>query len=340
MKYAILVLFLAIQAHALDIHEFQTTEADTDFAQKFSQLNMNAADCKLGWKDSGTSVGLKVKCNGVKWKWVPENEATSVETQVVSYQLGRFLGMSSIVIPSDYYTLTNPGLSSFYQLMTSHPERNRWRAENSATLRRKIESGATSMVGVVTPHLESGSPEVPSLANPESNTINSSHPIAKFIRAGGPQPSAGRRMGLGVRAPNGATPTETELELARQFSQIMVLDILTGQWDRWSGGNIECSFQGDTVFFISRDNGGASMTGPGKFEKYSRIVSRFDRAQIERLSHLVQLLKDPNEAPAVASALKLKSSPRYLLERAQQVLKHVDQLIRNYGESEVYFPSR
>jgi hypothetical protein len=59
------------------------------------------------------------------------------------------------------------------------------------------------------------------LANPSANTINSTDPVARFIRADGPVPSASRRMSL--RGIEGGS--ESELELARQFSEIMVLDI-------------------------------------------------------------------------------------------------------------------
>ena len=117
----------------------------------------------------------------------------------------------------------------------------------------------------------------------------------------------------------------------------MVLDILTGEWDRFSGGNVEGGHVGDRAVFISRDNGGASMADAGNFNKYSSIVTRFNRSTIERVQKLVQLLNDPNEKPQLVTALQLKSDPKFLLARCNQVLAHVKASVAKYGEKAVYF---
>jgi hypothetical protein len=68
-----------------------------------------------------------------------------------------------------------------------------------------------------------------------------------------------------------------------------------------------------------RDNGGASMTGPGTFAKYSRIVTRFDRAQIQRVERLVQLLSDRDQLAELAAALHLSSDPRSFYSTARRL---------------------
>ncbi len=339
MKTLLLTVFAfsLTTASAADLSsEFQTTSRDREFAELMAKLNLNAEGIKLAYKDGGTSVGLKIDRGDEKFgKWLPRNSAGNPEAQVVSYQLGRFLGMSELVMPSAYYKLDGTALSMFKKLLQGAPERNRWRRENRDTNLADIAQNPSGIMGVFTPALEPKSQEVIGLANPSANTINSADPIARFIRADGPVPSASRRMSLrGIKG-----GSESELELAREFSQIMALDILTGQWDRWSGGNVEATTDGSRVYFTARDNGGASMNGPGAFAKYSRIVTRFDRAQIERLEKLVQLLSDRDQSTQLTAALHLSSDPRFLLNRAQNLLAFVRTQAAQHGDA-TYFTAR
>src|SRR5262245_54699044 len=316
--------------------EFQTTPRDAEFAELMSKLNLNAEGIRLKYKDGGTSVGLKVDLSEKKLgKWLPRNSAGNPESQVVSYQLGRFLGMNELVMPSAYYQLDGAALSTFQRILQGARENNRWRRQNRDLNLAAIGQNPSGLMGVFTPLLEPNSEEAVGLANASANTINSANPIARFIRADGPLPSASRRMSLrGIKG-----GSESELELARQFSQVMVLDILTGQWDRWSGGNVEATTDGSRVYFVARDNGGASMTGPGSFAKYSRIVTRFDRAQMERVDRLVHLLSDRDQFAQLVAALQLNSDPRFLLDRAQHLLTFVRTQNLQQGDG-AFFPQR
>ena len=317
--------------------ELQTTPQDVAFAKQMSELNFNAEGIRLTYKDGGTSVGMKIDQGNEKLgKWLPRNSAGNPEAQVVSYQLGRFLAMSALVMPSAYYKLDGEALSIFRKLLQGAQEKNRWRRENRDLNLAAIAQNPSGIIGVFTPYLEHKSEEVVGLANSSANTINSADPIARFIRADGPMPSGSRRMSLrGVKEGG----SESELELARQFSRIMVLDILTGQWDRWSGGNVEAATDGSSVHFVARDNGGASMTGPGTNAKYSHIVTRFDRVQIERVEKLVQLLSDRDQSTQLIEALHLSSDPRFLLNRAQTLLAFVSTQASQHGDA-AYFLAR
>lgn len=327
----------SVSALAADLSsEFQTIPRDADFAKLMSKLNLNAEGIKLTYKDGGTSVGLKIDQGDEKLgKWLPRNSAGNPESQVVSYQLGRFLGMSDLVMPSAYYQLDGAALATFQRILQNARENNRWRRQNRDLNLAAIAQNSSGLMGVFTPYLEPKSEEVVGLANSSANTINSADPIARFIRADGSVPAASRRMSL--RGLKGGS--ESELELARQFSQIMVLDILTGQWDRWSGGNVEAATDGTRVNFVARDNGGASMTGPGTFAKYSRIVTRFDRAQLERVERLAQLLSDRDQSAQLVTALQLNSDPRFLLSRAQNLVAFVRTQDSQHGDA-AFFQSR
>ena len=107
---------MSFSAHAFSPDEFQTTDTDVEFADLVKRLDFNDADIRLKYKDSGTSVGMKVKRGDEKiGKWAPPNSATDPEAQVVAYTLGRFLGMRDLVVPSAYYVVQGPALATFVQ---------------------------------------------------------------------------------------------------------------------------------------------------------------------------------------------------------------------------------
>lgn len=333
MLNAVVVALIALNSWADVSNQFQTTAGDQEFLSKVQTLDLNCAGCTFKYKDTGTSVGMKIKINGEKGgKFVPPCSATNIEAQVVAYQLGRFLGMSNIVMPSAYYTLKGRALGEFKAMLNRASERNRWRLENrNKTLAAINGPSSAGLLGVYTAALDGGSPEVKGLAKPEANTINSAHPIAKFIKANGPVPSPGRMMTLQLAGVSNV-PAESELELARQFSKIMVLDMLAGEWDRWSGGNVEATIEDGKVFLLSRDNGGASMRGVAHMAKYKGIVTRFDREQIGRVRVLVQLLEDSSAGPELVKALQIRSANHSLLVRAKDILEHVKRQSAAHGE--------
>lgn len=78
-------------------------------------------------------------------------------------------------------------------------------------------------------------------------------------------------------------------DLARQMSDLVVFDHLTGNWDRWSGGNIGYRQDAELVLFI--DNDGAFFERPpedalARSERMLAGVDRFSRSLVERLDTL------------------------------------------------------
>jgi hypothetical protein len=325
-------------ARDLRAEEFQILPRDRDFEALRLRLNLEDPAYALEFKSTGTSLGLKIKDAQKKsvGKFLPTNGAANIEAQIVSHRLGQFLHMSHMVVPSGPYTLGPRATGIFYDMVSSAQETNQWRRENQEELLEALQRNSQSLSGVLTPKTEEW--EVEELVSASQNTINRTHPLAQMVQANGPKPSATQLMSLkGVRAKDGRIPTETQLELSRQLSQIMVLDILCGQWDRWSGGNLEASINSSgRLYLIARDNGGASMKGTNWINPYLRIVSRFDRNQIQRVQRLVTLLSG-NERIALAAALELKSDSSALLARANALLAHVQNMSAQWGEQNVFF---
>lgn len=190
------LLFVSLLAHADVSTYFDSSPEHQKFAEFVSQLDLGCADCSLEYKDSGTSVGMKLKIAGKKaGKWVPRCSATNPEAQVVSYNMARFLGMGELVVPSAYLRAQGAALNQFKSMLSSARERNKWRLKNrNDSLAEIAASGAKGLLGVYTIQMGGGSLEAKGIANSAANTINRSHPIARFIRADGPTPSPGRHL--------------------------------------------------------------------------------------------------------------------------------------------------
>lgn len=333
---------------AITPQDFETLEQDTKFVGQLVELDFEAPGVLLEYNPGTTSVGIEVRKDDKQLgKWKPQNSATDVESQVVSYHIGRYLGMSRMVIPSAYYTMKTGAIAQFKTMLNKQAHKGQLQQNKVKTL-NAIAKNPNTLEGVFTTKSRNKA-EAVDVVKASANTLNSAHPLVGFIKASGAMPSAEKKMSLkGVvmkeKDEKGkekviGTPESTELKLARQLSQLMVLDILIGQWDRFSGGNLEATFDKKTgeVWFYARDNGGAGMNGTAQLKKYFGLVTRFDRAQIERVEQLLnELQADP---AATATAIQLRSKPKSLIDRATALLNHVEAQIKAHGEAKVFFPA-
>lgn len=322
------------QPSSISAQDFTVKDHDIKFENFSNALDLEGTEYTLEYKSTGTSVGFKLlKDKDKVGKWVPPNSATDLESQVVYYELSKFFEMNDIVVPSTYFTIKTNAIAKFKKMLEGANEKNKWRKINRDASLTTISKNPHSFEGVLTAQVKNDA-EAIGVADSESNTINSSHKIAQFIRADGPMPSKDKEITLkGLKTTDGKIPKSNELALAREFSKIMVVDILTGQWDRWSGGNVEAKYDKKTLglHFSARDNGGGSMMGTSHLNKYFGIVTRFDKKQIQKVELLLKYLKeDPN---AVAKAIKLRSNTKHLLARVEKLLEHV----KEHGEK-AFFP--
>ncbi len=316
------------------------------------ELDLKSPEVTLDYKLGTTSVGLKIVKNGkyVAY-WYPEGNISAVpEGQVVTYALARFLHMNELVTPSDYFDVGGDALKTLIGFLENDDEDrdDPWKQKSIADVlngaRRHLNDG-TALAGALILKMDKFEPY--ELVDWQNNRFNSEHAIAKMIRASEPQPSSIRILDLpDFVSENGEINTSTEEKLANDLSQIMVLDMLAGQVDRFSGGNLEARFDKSEddpkvghLRFLIRDNGQAEFidgTPEGdEFKKYLAIVTRFDRKQIQRVALLSSLIeKNPAE---IKSTLGMKSDVGLLKERADAVLEHVEMQIQLYGEDMVFF---
>lgn len=132
-------------------------------------------------------------------------------------------------------------------------------------------------------------------------------------------------------------------DLARQASDLVVLDFITGNWDRYSGENVGLDATGTLVLFI--DNDAAFMEGPPRDQldrNKARLEStqRFSRRLVAAIraldeDHLAATLGD--EAPG--RPLVSKAVLTGVAARMKELIAVVDAKTRQHGEAiTLYFP--
>ena len=138
----------------------------------------------------------------------------------------------------------------------------------------------------------------------------------------------------------GTSVPDDQRELARQISTLVAFDFLTGNWDRWSGGNVGIDKASGTLLYI--DNDGAFFEVPPqdglqKNEKLLRAVDKLSRGFITRLRTL--------DEAALAHALGEESPGVPLLSRKalsgvasrrERLLAIVDAKVRDAGEDATF----
>ncbi len=141
----------------------------------------------------------------------------------------------------------------------------------------------------------------------------------------------------------GSTIPPDQTTRAEEISTLIVFDVLTGNWDRWSGQNVPMDAAGHLIY---RDNNGGFSEPFGDrmlagVMRHLRLVQRFSRGVIGRARGLTEasvraeMALDPDPAHPPLSPVQITS----LLRRRDALVAYVDELVRRYGDAAVYpFP--
>ena len=129
--------------------------------------------------------------------------------------------------------------------------------------------------------------------------------------------------------------------MARETSQLVVFDYVTGNWDRWSGGNVGQDKDKGELLFI--DNDGAFFENPPKdaLARNKRLLEGMDRFPaplIERLrtvdeTNLREAFGKDGDGKPLLSAKVISA----VAARAKEVLEHVDKKVAANGEAETLY---
>ncbi len=136
---------------------------------------------------------------------------------------------------------------------------------------------------------------------------------------------------------------EGKAALARDLSTMAIFDLLVGNWDRFSGGNLPSDGARQRAFL--RDNDRAFST-PLLARRYETLLKgltgtrRFSKSLVLQLAALdelairTELARDPSHQ---SEPLLSDGQISELLERRATILSYISALIEEHGEAEVLF---
>jgi hypothetical protein len=260
-------------------------------------------------------VYVKVLKHGeVIGRFRPETDATSVRAEISTYNIGRALGCGELFQPAVPMELRGKGLATFRRLLEAAHFVDFRQDERNALL-EAIESDPDILSGAFKPMTPAEAVKYRGAERPDAPQP-------------GPQPVSLPSVGLRL-AP---------AALARQLSDILLVDALAGQWDRFSGNNLHL-LPGHGGQFMAIDNGGADpLNDQGYLERFTRWVTRFDPPVVEQLAALDAFLRKKGSfrgytsERALAVALGIEDSKEWkgFKERVHRVNAHVH-VVRSGG---------
>jgi len=286
---------------------------------------------ELKKSSEGSSAYAKVRFKGeVVGAFLSENSSTSVAGEIATFEIGRALGCGGLFQPAVNMELRGKGLSTFRQLLEAGVFAEEKELNRQQVL-AEIASDPTVLHGVFKQWLpmkpiEYHSIELPDV--PPNGALNKSDPIARFLKHDALQPSSELISLPGV---DGHAP---ERELATQLSDILLVDALAGEWDRFSGGNLHVYLEAGRARLVALDDGGASFKDDqGYLEKFNGWVTRFDREVVANLFALERFCDQPgqhdfrgiHDETSLARALNINETSEWAMfkQRIRTVAAHV-----------------
>jgi hypothetical protein len=127
--------------------------------------------------------------------------------------------------------------------------------------------------------------------------------------------------------------------LAAELSDMLVFDALIGNWDRWSGANVQSDAAGRVLYIRDNDAGfGPRLPAARETAIFAplRRCQRFSRRLIEQLRVLTResFEHELSQNPGLAGR-SAELGIAGVFERRERVLQHVQALIDVHGEDNV-----
>lgn len=324
--------------------------------KKWRDLDLEDTNQYIFPEISGTtSVNLKIgkidlnDTNGYKsfGSFVTVNEAANPNAEIAYFNLAVILKADHFFRPVMRYELGDRAKQEFKKILENAVLKGKMRNENKERILKAINNEG-NLLGCLKAKKEEFTTELEDMVGTSwlnRDKILKTHTVLKFLQAKNKQPSPLEKIALL------AGYTGNALDLAREFSIILTLDVVFGQYDRFSGGNVVImKDEKGLAHFYATDNGGSDVVNSVRHAQVTtEIFNRFDRKVILKLKELYQFLNDPSvgflgytnaETFVVDLGLYFNNSPaKYvaaLKTNLAVLLQHVHESEEKYG-NEIYF---
>lgn len=333
------------------------SENSKKWRKKWDQLDLENTNQYLLNEISGTtSVNLKIKkidSNEVKGykslgSFVALNESANPNAELGYYNLSLLTGVDYMFRPTVRYQLDLNASGAFKHALLNTDLRGEIRNANKKRILNEINS-KNKVLGCIKAKNDETAIEVDELTKPSRlfsrGNINLKHPLMKYLKANNPFPVKGEILNL-TKDYRGDS-----LTLAHELSILLTFDVVFGQYDRFTGGNIVIEKdENNLAHFKATDNGGAEIVDSIENARMNaKIFSRYDRKLIIKLREFNQFLtgqttsyyghNDPNNLIIEMGMYFLKSPVQYknaLIANINVLLNEVHENEEKFG-NQIYF---
>lgn len=343
--------------NAIEAEKGKLAPSTKKWMKKWKDMNLeDTALFTLAEISGTTSINIKVQKKdatdekGYKsyGSFVTTNEAANPNAEIAYFNLAAIVGADSFYRPAVRYELGPKAKVTFKKVLTATPVKGVMRTNNKKNILKALEK-PVDLRGCVKAKKEDFSVELEDMVGPSVPgmlPLKATHPVVKFIRGNSVAPKRGDTIQLKNLYIGDA------LTLSREFSIMMTLDVVFGQYDRLSGGNVVImKDENQVAHYYATDNGGAYVVAStGNALKTAKSFSRFDKKTILKLQELHAFLQNPalgflgyKDAKAFVVDLGLyfdMTPERYvgaLKDNLTILLNRVKESEKQYG-SQAYFP--
>lgn len=223
--------------------------------------------------------------------FTPRNGAGNPNTGIAYFNMAAILGYDGICRPGVRYEAGPRATAALKSLIEHAAIKGGERLKNKARILKDIAAGGP-LKGYVKASKPKDGIALNSIGNPHvapNGAPAGGHPIIAALQASNAKPKAGTQLTLAKGY------VGDELELAREYSVIMTLDAIFGQWDRYSGDNLYVRKGEDgRAYFYAVDNDGSDIGSSSSWtERNLSWLSRYDRNVIARLKEVYEFLGNP-----------------------------------------------
>jgi hypothetical protein len=253
-----------------------------DYADNLDLANPGVT---LTLSSGGTSIYAVINIGGkAVGAIIPENSSSLVSGETLAFTLSRALGVYELYQPGVYHALSGRNLDAFMTVVPRTPIMKNGRLqknkeENRISILKRYQKQRVFDAVFKRWDEKPKNFEAINGNGPMINTTlvlpGSRSTVASLLQCNGPRPSPAVTVSF-----NGGT--NTEYEAARELSAILLIDALTQQWDRFSGGNLQTITKNGRSMFVSIDNGG-TWGGTRATLRNLSMVSRFDRGVAQQI---------------------------------------------------------
>jgi len=247
---------------------------------------------------SGTSAYIKYSYNDGDFKSngaiLAKSEANDVLGEIVAYKLALLLGVEEIFSAKTLIKVEGSGLNIYKSEMLKL--KKILRGKRGYKIKKENISNVLKFIKEEKVLYTAFAPwgHKPYIWDA---LINPKHPLRKAITVRGKQAvDLKEEKIISFKGSSIKSGVINKSRLAKELSNHMVIDMITGQYDRFSGGNLQYFLDDNGEVHIGAyDNGGTFEWSDTRFARYSKVVSRFDPILINNLRNLSDFLAGKTE---------------------------------------------